>query len=115
MIAVKETTVWKDTPSKPNHVYLMDGAKAVAYIKWGTGPVEYFKSPITLDKRGRKFETLKKNPFKVVDNPVESFIIKVQGSRGETYSVNTQDKSCTCQSFVYRGKCKHVDSINTTA
>ena len=86
----------------------MDGSKAVAYIKWGTGPAEFFKSPITLDKRGRKFETLKKNPFKVVDKLAESHIIKVQGSKGETYSVNTQENTCSCPGFTYRGTCKHV-------
>ena len=115
MIAVKETTVWKDTPTKPNHIYLMDGVKAVAYIKWGTGPAEFFKKPITLDKRGRKFETLKQNPFKTVDIVVESHIIKVQGSKGETYSVNTQEHTCSCQGFIYRGKCKHVEAVSTAA
>lgn len=108
MIAVKETTVWKEVNTQPNHTYLLDGDKMVAYIKFGKGDAVYFKNPIRIDKRGRKFETLKKNPFKAVDVPAESFIIKVQGSKGETYSVNTQEHTCTCQGFTFRGTCKHV-------
>lgn len=115
MIAVKETTDW-GSATAPNHTYLLDGTNLVAYIKQGDTQPFYFKNPIKgFDKRGRKFETLKKNPFKAVDTPAESFIIKVQGSKGETYSVNTQEHTCSCQGFIYRGKCKHVDAINTTA
>jgi hypothetical protein len=108
VIAIKEITVWKDTSIQSNHVYLMDGSKAIAYMPRGTGTPFYFKTGWTLDKRGRKFETLKKNPFKAVDTPAESHIIKVQGSKGETYSVNTQEHTCSCPGFTYRGTCKHV-------
>lgn len=108
MIAVKETTDWGNAKA-PNHTYLLDSNNLVAYIKQGDTKPFYFKNPIKgFDKRGRKFVEVKPNPFKVVDTPTESFIIKVQGSKGETYSVNTQEHTCSCPGFTYRGTCKHV-------
>lgn len=107
MIALKETTVWKD--NFPNHIYLLDGSNLVAYIKHGTDTPFYFKNPIKgFDKRGRKFEELKKNPFKKVKAP--STVIKVQGSKGAVYEVDVEAKTCTCPGFTYRGTCKHVEN-----
>jgi len=108
MQAYKEITVWDDPT--PNHIYLLDGDKMVAYIKQGTTEPFYFKKPIVISRSGRKFEELKKNPF-TVDIPVESFIIKVQGSKGQTYSVNTEEHTCTCPGFTFRGDCKHVKEL----
>ena len=110
MEAVKEITVWEGA-TQPNHIYLLDGMKMVAYIKFGKGQPFYFKNPITIDKRGRKFEVLKKNPFKEVDEPKNNAIIKVQGSKGQTYTVNTEERTCSCPGFTYRGTCKHVAEL----
>lgn len=112
MIAVKETTDWGNTKA-PNHTYLLDSNNLVAYIKQGETEPFYFKNPIKgFDKRGRKFVEVKPNPFKAVDKIKESHIITVQGSRGETYSVNTQDMSCTCQGFIFRSWCKHLEQLS---
>lgn len=111
MIAVKETTVWKEVDTQPNHTYLLDGDKMVAYIKFGKGEPFYFKSPIRIDKRGRKFEELKKNPFKAVDTVEDPAIIKVQGSKGQTYTVNTEEMTCSCPGFTFRGTCKHITEV----
>ena len=49
----------------PAHVYLLDGNNLVSYIKKGETEPFYFKNPIkNFDKRGRKFEAVKPNPFK---------------------------------------------------
>lgn len=35
--------------------------------------------------------------------------VKVDGSKGQTYTVDVINKTCTCPGFTYRGTCKHVD------
>jgi hypothetical protein len=105
MQAYKETTVW-DSNKAPNHTYLLDGTTLVAYIKQGEKKPFYFKNPIKgFDKRGRKFELLKKNPFKEV---VKTELREVQGSKGDTYYVNDEEHTCTCPGFTFRGSCKHI-------
>lgn len=123
MEAVKEITEWADGTTA-NHTYLLDGNNLVAYIKKGTKEPLYFKSPIKgFDKRGRKFEVLKTNPFKdwakllkahvEVAEPLP-FIKKVQGSKPNTwYEVNTDEHTCTCPGFTFRGACKHVKELET--
>lgn len=110
MIAVRETTKWDVEYKQPNHVYLMEGDKIYAYIKWGEGDAEWFKNPIRIDKRGRKFEELKANPFEVKEEQ-PSFIVRVKGSKGNTYDVDTDAKTCTCPGFTFRGACKHISEL----
>lgn len=106
MEAVKEITEWADGTTA-NHTYLLDGTNLVAYIKKGTTTPFYFKSPIKgFDKRGRKFEVLKKNPFKV---EVKSELREVKGSKGNSYWVDDHAKTCTCPGFTFRGSCKHLE------
>jgi len=109
MEALLETTVWPDSKT-PNHVYLLDGTNLVAYIKKGESTPFYFKNPIkNFDRRGRKFTTVKPNPFTKVKE--KSTIIKVTGSKGSVYSLDTEDKTCTCPGFTYRGSCKHIAEL----
>lgn len=121
MIALKETTDWGNAKA-PNHTYLVDGNNLIAYIKQGEIEPFYFKKPIKgFDKRGRKFDTLKSNPFKdwakllkahidVEETP--SYIKKVAGSKpGVTYEVNTDENTCTCPGYTFRGSCKHTKEL----
>lgn len=108
MLAYKEVTVWNIDGHQPNHVYLFDGNSAVAYIKHGIGNPEYFKKPLSIDRRGRKFIELKNNPFKV---KVKTNLIKVMGSKGDTYWVNPDDNTCSCPGFTFRGTCKHIKNV----
>jgi hypothetical protein len=102
MEAVKEITGGLFPP----HIYLLDGNNLVAYIKQNTKAPFYFKRPIKgFDKRGRKFEKLAKNPF-TVEVPTE--LIAVSGSKGNTYYVDPEAKTCTCPGFAFRGACKHI-------
>ena len=109
MEALLETTVWPDS-NTPNHTYLLDGNNLVAYIKKGEKTPFYFKNPIkNFDKSGRKFVTVKPNPFTKIKE--KSTIIKVTGSKGMIYSIDTEEKSCTCPGYTYRGACKHIAEL----
>lgn len=108
MIAVQETTKW-DWKYQPNHTYLLDGDKIVAYIPKGTTVPQYLKSVMRLNQRGRTFRELKVNPFKVQAS--DKKIIKVQGSKGNTYEIDPDEKTCTCPGYVYRGACKHLKEV----
>ena len=108
MEAVREITVWTDSNSA-NHTYLFDGMKMVAYIKVGDTTPFYFKKPITIDKRGRKFTTVTPNPFKVIKE--KSSIVKVSGSKGNIYSIDTEEKTCSCPGFQFRATCKHITEL----
>lgn len=115
MEAIKEITVWADG-STSNHTYLLDGNNLVAYIKKGDVQPFYFKNPIKgFSKTGRKFETLKTNPFKQPKaNEPMPWIKRVQGSKpGVFYTVNTEEHTCTCQGFTFRGACKHINELAT--
>jgi hypothetical protein len=120
MQAVKETTVWENS-AQTNHIYLLDSDKMLAYIRKGTEEEFWFKNPIRIDKRGRKFELVEPNPFNdwrellkahiEVAEPV-AWIKQVAGSKpGVFYTVNTDENTCTCPGYTFRGTCKHVKEL----
>lgn len=111
MEAVREVTVWKES-YQPNHDYLLDGDRIVAYRPWGTEPIRRLSGKIKLDRRGRKFVKLDQNPFAGFEQPQkEPMVVEVKGSKGQVYSVNLEEKTCTCPGFVFRGNCKHTKEL----
>ena len=63
-----------------------------------------FKNPIKqFSKARRKFVKIGERP-----EEVESHVIKVEGSKGNIYYVDTEKGTCTCPGFTFRGTCKHV-------
>lgn len=111
--AFKEVTVWDDGATTVNHTYLFDGDKVVAYIRYGTSEAFWFKNPIKIDKRGRKFAPADLSQFYNTKNVfiTPSDIVEVQGSKGAVYFVNTTENTCTCPGYTYRGTCKHVKEL----
>lgn len=115
MEALREITDW-GTASATNNTYLLDGTSLIAYIPKDGKPY-YFKTPIKgFDKRGRKFEKADINLFPVT-HPFALFSVSiskalntrtVKGSKGETYTVNDDEGTCTCPGYTYRGTCKHL-------
>jgi len=108
---VKEVTVWAVEYRQPNHTYLMDGDRAVAYISWHEGEPEFFKVPSKLDKRYRKFEKVDISVFGSIVKEQKSHIVEVKGSKDNTYRVDTEAKSCSCPGFTFRGSCKHIKEL----
>lgn len=119
MKALKEITDW----TVPNHTYIVEGNNLLGYIKNGTSNIHYFTKPIKgFDQRGRKFEqvdvplvdwakSLKEHVEQAEPLP---YIKKVQGSKpGVWYEVNTDEQSCNCPGFQFRGECKHVKELET--
>jgi hypothetical protein len=102
--AVREITQWKVEGAQPNHCYLVDGNKIMAYIPFGESVPHYFSTPLPFDRRGRKFEQLRPNPFKTVADSRR----RVEGSRGAVYWVDDEDKTCTCPGWTFHGHCRHL-------
>ena len=113
MEALRETTVWTGVEyQQPNHDYLLDGDRVVAYRPWGTAEIRILKGKIKIDRRGRKFERLEPNPFEGFDTAAkEPMVLEVQGSKGAVYRVDVEAKTCTCPGFTFRGNCKHVEAL----
>ena len=112
MEAVRETTEWTGVSYRtPNHDYLLDGDKIVAYRPWGTAEIRVLSGKIKIDRRGRKFEKLEPNPFETPAINSEKLIVEVKGSKGNSYFVDTEAKTCTCPGFTFRGNCKHTKEI----
>ena len=113
MEALRETTVWTGVDyQQPNHDYLLDGDRIVAYRPWGTAEIRRSSGKIKIDRRGRKFERLDPNPFAKLEGKKEPMVIEVQGTKGAVYRVNLESKTCSCPGYTYRGNCKHVEALN---
>ena len=108
--ALKEVTVW-NTDFQCNHTYLLDGDKVLAYRQWHTGePI--WGSPMRFDRRYRKFEPADLKLFGIVDAPVVNPSTKVvKGAKGNEYILDLDEKTCSCPGFKFRGKCKHVETL----
>lgn len=117
--AYKETTVWEDGATTINHTYLLEGDSMIAYMRSQTSVPFYFKTPIRIDRRGRKFELVEPNPFEAIAIPqvvVEQApqdVVEITGSKGTIYYLNKEAKTCTCPGYTYRGTCKHVKELET--
>lgn len=63
MEILKEVTVWDVDFRQPNHVYLMEGDKVIAYQPFGEGEIKVYPEPRRISKRYRKFITFKTKVF----------------------------------------------------
>ena len=110
MEAVREITVWTGISRQPNHDYLLDGDRVLAYRKWGQGDIIPLSGRTKIDRRGRKFVKLDPNPFGDFGKEKPVFV-EVQGSKGNSYWVNTEERSCSCPGFTFRGTCRHLKEV----
>lgn len=112
MKVLKEVTEDWDVDYKlPNHTYLLDGDKVIAYKPWHEDPIQRLKGKYSLDRRYRKFVELEFVPAEWDIEAPKSKLIVVQGSKGNTYEVDPDAGTCTCPGFSFRGACKHVKEL----
>ena len=113
MEAVREITVWSVEFRQPNHDYLLDGDRVVAYRKWGEGEIIASPSRLKIDRRGRKFVKLDPNPFEGFGEEIKPMVVEVKGSKGQTYFLSNPGEGwhCTCPGFTFRGECKHIKEM----
>ena len=129
---LKETTEWRDVAVPPNHIYIMQGSKAIGYLRWCKGDPIFFDTPLPLNKRYRKFVEIKDSKL-LSKVPKENFteepeqkqevnpsanvrVFKVKSKqKNKEYLVeyNTVGKyvSCNCVGFGFRRKCKHSEYV----
>lgn len=95
----------------PNHTYLMDGDKIIAYKPWHDDPIQHLSGKIKLNKARRKFVELPfvASEWELEEQAAPSNIVVVEGSKGNTYEVDVEAETCTCPGFQFRGKCKHIE------
>lgn len=118
MKAFLELTEWADG-GNCNHVYWMDDSKnkMYAYARHGNpADTQTFKSPITIDVRGRKFVEVRHDIYKWTDPaqaPATNPTWTVMGSKGDKYIVEKDGSvyTCTCSGFKFRGACRHVTEV----
>ena len=122
---MQEITEWDVPYRQPNHVYLMSGDRILGYSRWGKSKPEYFNQPQRIDRRGRKFIEVKKNPWKfdlavaieleTAEQP-KGQVWTVSGSKGGEYTVSLDSGrwSCTCPGHGFRGRCRHVDELRAS-
>jgi len=113
MEAVREVTVWTGISRQPNHDYLLDGDRVLAYRKWGQGDIIPCSGRLKIDRRGRKFVKLDPNPFEALQHSQrdEPVVVEVKGSKGTSYFVNKDEGRCTCPGFTFRGTCRHLKEV----
>ena len=102
---LQEVTDWGKY-SANNGIYHVNGAgQLVAYKPSADAELKTFINPLKqFSKSRRKFVKLGQ-----VDEQLADDVIVVQGSNGNTYTI--QDGKCSCPGYTYRGDCKHVKSL----
>jgi len=93
---LQEVTDWGDYPVK-NGIYHVNSAGQLVQHN-----DVVFKNPIKqFSKSYRKFVKIGERPEEFSKN-----VIVVNGSKGNTYTI--EDGKCSCPGFTFRGDCKHV-------
>jgi len=47
-----------------------------------------------------------------IQNTENANVLILSGSKGQVYSIDTENKTCDCMGFQFRATCKHLQLIN---
>ena len=79
--------------------------KLVAYQPNAESELQVLNVPSTqFSKARRKFKKIGSYP-EITNEP---HVKLIEGSNGNTYSLDTEKGTCSCPGYTYRGNCKHV-------
>jgi hypothetical protein len=103
---LRETTGVVDGFHYQPHLYYVNESDKLVWFQvcdYSRG-LDVYAKPKKFSMARRKFELVGTIPE---DKDVA--IVEVTSENGNTYQVNTQKKTCSCQGFKFRGKCKHIE------
>jgi len=87
------------------HIYYVNDADKLVWFQvadYSRG-LDKYCVPKKFYRSGRKFKKIGEIEEEAVAN-----IVKVAGSKGNTYTVDLDEGTCTCTGFRFRGTCKHL-------
>lgn len=86
------------------HLYYVRGDKLVWFqVGDYSRGLDKYAVPKKFDRARRKFETIGE-----IEEEVPATAVEVAGSNGNTYQVDTDEQTCTCPGYKFRGQCKHI-------
>ena len=86
------------------HLYYVRGDKLVWFqVGDYSRGLDKYAVPKKFDRARRKFETIGE-----IEEEVPATVVEVAGSNGNTYQVDTDEQTCTCPGYKFRGQCKHI-------
>ena len=101
---LQEVTDWGKYKVNNGIYHINSAGKLIAYQPNKDSEVQVLNVPSNqFSKARRKFVKIGERP-----EELESHIIKVKGSNGAVDLIDTEQKTCTCPGFTFRGTCKHI-------
>jgi uncharacterized Zn finger protein len=104
---LQEVTDWGKYKVNNGIYHINSAGKLIAYQPNKDSEVQVLNVPSNqFSKARRKFIKIGERP-----EELESHIVKVEGSNGAVYLIDTDKKTCTCPGYTFRGNCKHIKEV----
>lgn len=102
---LQEITDWGKYKVNNGIYHVNSAGKLVAYQPNAESELQVLNVPSTqFSKARRKFKKIGSYP-EITNEP---HVKLIEGSNGNTYSLDTEKGTCSCPGYTYRGNCKHV-------
>ena len=102
---LQEITDWGKYKVNNGIYHVNSAGKLVAYQPNAESELQVLNVPSTqFSKARRKFEKIGSYP-EITNEP---HVKLIEGSNGNTYSLDTEKGTCSCPGYTYKGNCKHV-------
>ena len=102
---LQEITDWGKYKVNNGIYHVNSVGKLVAYQPNADSELQVLNVPSTqFSKARRKFKKIGSYP-EITNEP---HVKLIEGSNGNTYSLDTEKGTCSCPGYTYRGNCKHV-------